>query len=184
MIQDADRKAAKGGSKRRRATKRELATRDLKFIEKLAAGVTIEELAASEGISPQWVRRRKAAILARRAIDPPHEFIQLQIRRLSEAMLVAYTAMNNGNFRRSTGWSKLCASSIVITVSALTRTSRGSPRRAGRAAPCLARAAGGPSCAGIRAGDDGSSKLRLAAIPRRVRLKRSRGAKLNEVLSL
>ena len=43
MIQDADRKAAKGGSKRRRATKRELATRDLKFIEKLAAGVTIEE---------------------------------------------------------------------------------------------------------------------------------------------
>jgi hypothetical protein len=97
MIQDADRKAPKGGSKRRRATKRELATRDLKFIEKLAAGVTIEELAASEGISPQWVRRRKAAILARRAIDPPHEFIQLQIRRLSEAMLVAYTDMNNGN---------------------------------------------------------------------------------------
>ena len=99
MIQDADRKAAKGGSKRRRATKRELATRDLKFIEKLAAGVTIEELAASEGISPQWVRRRKAAILAQRAIDPPHEFIQLQIRRLSEAMLVAYTAMNNGNLQ-------------------------------------------------------------------------------------
>jgi hypothetical protein len=99
MIQDADRKAAKGGSKRRRATKRELATRDLKFIEKLAAGVTIEELAASEGISPQWVRRRKAVILARRAIDPPHEFIQLPIRRLSEAMLVAYTAMNNGNLQ-------------------------------------------------------------------------------------
>jgi hypothetical protein len=38
-------------------------------------------------------------ILARRAIDPPHEFIQLQIRRLSEAMLVAYTAMNNGNLQ-------------------------------------------------------------------------------------
>jgi hypothetical protein len=97
MIQDADRKAAKGGSKRRRATKRELAARDLKFVEKLAAGVTIEELAASEGVSPQWVRRRKAALLAQRAIDPPHEFIQLQIRRLSEAMLVAYSAMSNGN---------------------------------------------------------------------------------------
>ena len=97
MIQDADRKAVKRGSKRRRATKRELAMRDLRFIEKLAAGVTVEEIAASEGISPQWVRRRKAAILAQRAIDPPHEFIQLQIRRLSEAMLVAYSAMSNGN---------------------------------------------------------------------------------------
>ena len=34
-------------AKRRRATKRELAKRDLRFIEKLAAGVTIEEIAAS-----------------------------------------------------------------------------------------------------------------------------------------
>ena len=97
MTQDADKKATKTGSKRRRATKRELAKRDLRFIEKLAAGVTIEEIAATEGISPQWARERKAAILARRGIDPPHEFIQLQIRRLSEAMLVAYSAMGNGN---------------------------------------------------------------------------------------
>jgi hypothetical protein len=97
MTQDAGKKATKTRSKRRRATKRELAQRDLRLIEKLAAGVTIEEIAASEGISPQWARERKAAILARRAIDPPHEFIQLQIRRLSEAMLVAYSAMSNGN---------------------------------------------------------------------------------------
>ncbi len=85
--------------KRRRTTKRELAKRDLRFIEKLAAGVTIEEIAASEGISPQWARERKAAILARRAIDPPREFMQLQIRRLSEAMLVAYSAMSAGNVK-------------------------------------------------------------------------------------
>ena len=86
-------------AKRRRATKRELAKRDLRFIEKLAAGVTIEEIAASEGISAKWARERKAAILAGRAIDPPHEFIQLQIRRLSEAMLVAYSAMSTGNVK-------------------------------------------------------------------------------------
>jgi hypothetical protein len=97
MTQDAGKTAAKTRSKRLRATKRELAQRDLRLIEKLAAGVTIEEIAASEGISPQWARERKAAILARRAIDPPHEFIQLQIRRLSEAMLVAYGAMSNGD---------------------------------------------------------------------------------------
>jgi hypothetical protein len=85
--------------KRRRATKREMAKRDLRLIEKLAAGVSIEEIAASEGISPQWARERKTEILARRAIDPPHEFIQLQIHRLSEAMLVAYSAMSGGNLK-------------------------------------------------------------------------------------
>jgi hypothetical protein len=99
MTQDSDRQATKTGAKRRRATKRELAKRDLRFIEKLAAGATIEELAASEGISMKWARERKAALLASRVIDPPHEFIKLQIRRLSEAMLVSYSAMSNGDLR-------------------------------------------------------------------------------------
>jgi hypothetical protein len=85
--------------RRRPITKRELAKRDLRFIEKLAAGVTIEEIAASEKISLQGARERKKAILAERAIDPPHEFIRLQIRRLSEAMLVAYSAMSIGDLR-------------------------------------------------------------------------------------
>lgn len=84
-------------SKRRRATKREQAMRDLRLIEKLAAGATIEEIAASEGISAKWARERKAAVLARRVIDTPHEFIKLQIRRLSEAMLVSYSAMSLGD---------------------------------------------------------------------------------------
>ena len=82
--------------RRQRATKRELAQRDLRLIEKLAAGVTIEEIAASEGISCKWARERKAAILVERTIDRPHEFIQLQIRRLNEAMLVAYSSMSHG----------------------------------------------------------------------------------------
>jgi hypothetical protein len=85
--------------KRPRATKRELAQRDLRLIEKLAAGVTIEEIAASEGISCKWARERKAALLAERTIDPPREFIQLQIRRLNEAMPIAYSAMSNGNVK-------------------------------------------------------------------------------------
>jgi hypothetical protein len=98
MTKDADAKAG-AGPKRRRATKRELAKRDLRLIEKLAAGATIEEIAASEGISVKWARERKAAVLASRVIDPPHEFIKLQIRRLSEAMLVSYSAMSNGDLR-------------------------------------------------------------------------------------
>ena len=85
--------------KRHRATKRALAQRDLKLIEKLAAGATIEEIAASEGISVKWARERKAAVLASRVIDTPHEFIKLQIRRLSEAMLVSYSAMSLGDLK-------------------------------------------------------------------------------------
>ncbi len=85
--------------RRRRATKRELARRDLRLVEQLAAGVTIEEIAANQGISLKWAKERKAAALARRAIDPPHEFMQLQIRRLSEAMLVAYSSMSDGNVK-------------------------------------------------------------------------------------
>ena len=98
MPEDADKTPPPLG-KRRRATKREIAMRDLRFVEKLAAGVTIEEIAASEGISRKWAQERKAAILAERTIDRPHEFIQLQIRRLNEAMLVAYSSMTTGNVK-------------------------------------------------------------------------------------
>jgi hypothetical protein len=99
MAKDNNKETTNAKPKRRRLTKRELARRDLRLIEKLAAGVTIEEIAASERISPQWARERKAAVLAERAIDQPHEFIQLQIRRLSEAMLVAYSAMTAGDVK-------------------------------------------------------------------------------------
>ena len=61
MAKDGNKETTNAKPERRRATKRELAKRDLRFIEKLAAGVTIEEIAASEGISPQWARERKAA---------------------------------------------------------------------------------------------------------------------------
>jgi hypothetical protein len=98
MTNDAHAKAG-AAPKRHRVTKRELAKRDLRLIEKLAAGTTIEEIAASEGISLKWARERKAAVLASRVIDTPHEFIKLQIRRLSEAMLVSYSAMSNGDLK-------------------------------------------------------------------------------------
>jgi hypothetical protein len=99
MARGADKKLAEHGTKRQRATKRELAQRDLRLIEKLAAGTTIEEIAASEGISVKWARERKAAVLASRVLDTPHEFIKLQIRRLSEAMLVSYSAMSLGDLK-------------------------------------------------------------------------------------
>ena len=99
MPRGADNERAETELKRRRITKRELAKRDLRLIEKLAAGATIEEIAANEGISVKWARERKATLLASRVIDTPHEFIKLQIRRLSEAMLVSYSAMSLGDLK-------------------------------------------------------------------------------------
>jgi len=84
--------------RRKRSTQREMALRDQRLIRALAAGQTIEELAAREDIPLRRVRERVSAILSR-SPDPPAEFAQLQIRRLNEAMIVAYAAMSNGNLK-------------------------------------------------------------------------------------
>jgi hypothetical protein len=86
-------------ARRKRVTKRELMKRDARILERLAAGLTIQEVALGEGISPRRARERVSAFLAREAAGHPGEFIQMQIRRLSEAMLVAYSAMSGGNLK-------------------------------------------------------------------------------------
>src|SRR4249919_1210436 len=83
----------------KRATRREMALRDLRIMERLAAGLTTAEVAAREGLSPRRMRELTAEIFARRPIDAPAHFHQLQIRRLSEAMLVSYSAMSGGNLK-------------------------------------------------------------------------------------
>ena len=81
---------------RKRSTKREMALRDARLIRALAAGQSIEEVAAREEIPLRRARERVSAILSRRP-DSPAEFANLQMRRLSEAMLVASAAMSQGN---------------------------------------------------------------------------------------
>lgn len=85
--------------RRKRSTQREMALRDARLIRQLAAGVSIEEVAVRENISPRRARERVSAILERSEIEAPAEFVRLQIRRLSEAMLVAHAAMSNGNLK-------------------------------------------------------------------------------------
>lgn len=85
--------------RRKRSTRRETALRDVRIMRSLAIGVSLEEVAANEGLSPRRARERVSAMLAGRKIDPPAEFVQLQIRRLSEAMIVAYAAMSSGNLK-------------------------------------------------------------------------------------
>ncbi len=55
-------------------------------------------MAADEGISLRLARRRVSAILSR-SPDPPAEFAQLQMRRLNEAMIVAYASLKVGNLK-------------------------------------------------------------------------------------
>jgi hypothetical protein len=81
---------------RKRSTKREMALRDARLIRALAAGQSIEEVAAREAIPLRRARERVSAILSRNP-DPPAEFANLQMRRLSEAMIVASAAMSQGN---------------------------------------------------------------------------------------
>ena len=47
----------------------------------------------------EGARQHAAAALARRTLDPPAHFAQLQIRRLSEALLVCTSAMSRGNLQ-------------------------------------------------------------------------------------
>jgi hypothetical protein len=97
-MSDTDpRNAAK--TPRKKATRREMAKRDAHIMERLVAGVTIEEIANNLGISVRLARERMSATLAQRAHDNPGEYVQMQIRRLNEAMIVAYGAMTGGNLK-------------------------------------------------------------------------------------
>jgi hypothetical protein len=82
---------------RRVAPRRATADRRLRILERLTTGLTVAHIARAEGLSVQRVRRIIADMLESREIDPPAGFVQLQIARLSEAMIVARTMMMEGD---------------------------------------------------------------------------------------
>jgi hypothetical protein len=67
------------------------------IIAQLNASVSIPEIAARQGLTERRIRQRVQEILAKRAPRSPTEFVALQVSRLSEALLVAYSAMGNQN---------------------------------------------------------------------------------------
>jgi DNA-binding CsgD family transcriptional regulator len=81
----------------RAAARLNKAQREQKIVNLLNAGVSIAEIAAREGVPERRVRQRVQEILARRAPSAPTEFVALQVSRLNEALLVAYSAMANQN---------------------------------------------------------------------------------------
>ncbi|MFZ1965303.1 MAG: hypothetical protein WAU78_17875 [Roseiarcus sp.] len=77
--------------------RRAKAERSVKLFNLLKAGVPVAEIALQEGLSVRRARELVQEMLARREVDPPAGFVQLQIGRLSDAMMVAHAAMMEGN---------------------------------------------------------------------------------------
>ena len=62
-------------------------------------GLTVAHIARVEQVTVRRVRQIIAEMLASREIDPPVGVVQLQVARLSEAMIVARTMMMQGNLQ-------------------------------------------------------------------------------------
>lgn len=92
-------KRAKLDSSRRLrlAARQAKAARNVKVFNLLKAGVPIAEIALQEGLSLRRAREIVRETLERREIDPSAGFVQLQIGRLGDAMMVAHAAMMEGN---------------------------------------------------------------------------------------
>ena len=81
------------------APRRKTADQRLRIQERLTMGLTVAHIARVEQLTVRRVRQIIAEMLASREIDPPAGFVQFQIARLSEAMIVARTMMMQGNLQ-------------------------------------------------------------------------------------
>ena len=84
---------------RRVAPRRATADRRLRILERLTTGLTVAHIAREERLTVTRIRQIIAQMLESREIDPPAGFVQLQIARLSEAMIVARTMMMEGDLQ-------------------------------------------------------------------------------------
>jgi len=83
----------------RRAARLLKAGREGRIVQFLNGGVSVAEIAAREGVTEKRMRAVIRDILARRAPKPPAEFLAIQVSRLHEALLVAYSAMTGCNLQ-------------------------------------------------------------------------------------
>src|SRR5271165_2766986 len=76
-----------------RAARLEKFKREQKIVNYLNRGLSVPEIAARVGLSEKRMRAVMREIIARRAPAPPEEFLAIQVSRLNEALLVAFSAM-------------------------------------------------------------------------------------------
>ena len=81
----------------RRAARQARAKRERRILDLLNRGFSVVEIAGREGVTEKRMRALVRAILARRMPEPPAEYVALQVSRLNEALLVAYSAMSGAN---------------------------------------------------------------------------------------
>ncbi len=68
-------------------------------VDYLNRGVSVAEIAARVGVGEKRLRAVIREILARRMPHPPMEFVAIQVSRLNEALLVAFSAMSPTNLK-------------------------------------------------------------------------------------
>ena len=73
--------------------------REQRIVEYLNRGVSVAEIAAQVGVGEKRMRAVIREILARRMPHPPEQFVAIQLSRLNEALLVAYSAMSLTNLK-------------------------------------------------------------------------------------
>ena len=73
--------------------------REQRIVEYLNRGVSIVEIAAQVGVGEKRMRAIVREIMDRRMPHPPREFVAIQVSRLNEALLVAYSAMSLTNLK-------------------------------------------------------------------------------------
>ncbi len=73
--------------------------REQRIVEYLNRGVSVAEIAAQVGVGEKRMRAVIREILARRMPHQPEQFVAIQLSRLNEALLVAYSAMSPTNLK-------------------------------------------------------------------------------------
>jgi DNA-binding CsgD family transcriptional regulator len=73
--------------------------RERRIVDLLNCGRPVAEIAERENVTEKRMRALIREILARRAPQPPAEFLAQQVSRLHEALLVSYSAMSGGNLQ-------------------------------------------------------------------------------------
>ena len=83
----------------RRAARVDKGLKERRIVDFLNRGVSIVEIAAREGVTEKRMRAAVKEILARRMPEAPADYAALQVGRLNEALLVAYSAMAETNLK-------------------------------------------------------------------------------------
>jgi hypothetical protein len=83
----------------RRAARVAKYERERLIVDHLNRGVSVAEIAERFGVTEKRMRALVKEILARRMPEAPEEFAAVQISRLNEALMVAYSAMSPGNLK-------------------------------------------------------------------------------------